>query len=1672
MEREDQGELDILSRKPVCFLIVGKPGTGKTTLARNLSSIWKCHHVDGLTTIDEAIQRKTALGEEAEQVLRSGKEISGSKLIQLITEKLHSPGVAHYGYILDCFPVTEEMSIEEQLAYIRSLELNPDVIINLKVPDQDLEVRRTEQRVDPISNKVLVYSVYNPESKNVHSEEQNDDEQVDDSQDTPETDEKDFFTEDLVKLDNADEQLVTEALTKRLVQRSMDLKSSVCQHLQDYRENVLTKIEDFIISHNQQFVIELDANLPPKQLFQSLLIRLHSMGLSRCPSPLHLVDPNEGEEETEGIDNNQFLQQLSEMNNILSKFRWRRSKWGRYCPVELSQGNLVPGKMEFAVGFMDKMYSLSSEEALNDFVSAPRDFLLPPNPKIPCKVCIVGPPLSGKSTLVKSIADKYDAMVIVMSDFLEPLLVRAREAAVEEAKVEAENSAINTISKQLAAQQAHQGGQMPEVTAENPDVVMAVRVAIEKAQNTPREYTQDMYMEALREGIVKAEEKLRHHNPSGPRFGGWVVDGFPATRENWESMIESNLLPDFVLSIEDEQAPQDFLLARYAKIKGLPDPSTIKALAKPSEEQPTPVSLPPELAQWQQQRKEYDKLWGQLSASMKGSAIDPLSINCSLSIEEMMSSAITQIEDVFVFKSVEYSAMEEDADADDDPILGQGGEGDEEVEESEEEMLKKKPWGDTRHFCPVALAEKGVLWPGSQDYALRYREKLYFFSTEEAKDLFAADPMKFLAQSGTIATPPLRLLLLGPIASGKTTVGRCAAKHLGIFHVSFQEYLQEEILSKMKKPPLIDDDDWELAGELAEEKQEDEDEDDLDYDVRVKLSQEESEIRSHLIHREPLSEEIIEKLTTQFWEKEPYKSTGFILEGFPTNPDDLRFLASKGLFTDCAVVLQVEEKEMVNRLLPNKMGIWYRKKQKRLQKKAEENAKKIEEWEADKALRKADLKAEYEKNVATRKAEKSDEDEDDEDEEAIDEDLTEYEEGVAEIDQEEFPDDEEEEEEEEEEDARHRLKTNIIEKYDEQTESILNIQDVLTELQIPCHMINAGRRIPVVQYSFSKAICPYTAERQGLLSKCTSIDGNMAKKLLDQGYKQLSKFKMWCPVKLFDSPDAVLPPNQHMTSQMFPVIHHSAIYFLSSAEARDVFITNPEKFLAQPIPKSSVPVRLAIIGPPKCGKSTVARRFAAEYGCVRLSIGEALRMYIDMFPRSKLTELIESHLRSGQVVPDDLCVHALEKALLSVQCTTRGYILDGWPLTMDHVDLLTKFRIIPVSVVELDITDEEMLRRANIDQSSQDRELPLHDSPGILSIRSSHYRKSVVALKRWYSEEHDNYEVVDGSQSVWRVWDMVKGHALRSAQQIQHYLHQVTNGKAASINGLCITPKDFTEKLGEFAEYCPVSLALRSELVDCSKQRSLTFAVEYNGKYYKMSSEADLKEFQLKPDYFVLPQAPRALPPSHELPRRKSHADVKAMFPKQVEIQGYCPVTYVDGNRRYESLCPGNPDIVAEYKGKLYCFRSIASQENFMRQPERYEVASLPSKLPPLKQPLPVTSLPMLGYLEQTVATSIINSLSAVGAQKPKFPFMTSSKSALFYVACHLKAFNPKSSVYVRNKFKKKLARFEEQCSIILYLSSRMKQGYKEPVSRSIDFDFKMNTFLKLKTRETSLQTV
>ena len=54
----------------------------------------------------------------------------------------------------------------------------------------------------------------------------------------------------------------------------------------------------------------------------------------------------------------------------------------------------------------------------------------------------------------------------------------------------------------------------------------------------------------------------------------------------------------------------------------------------------------------------------------------------------------------------------------------------------------------------------------------------------------------------------------------------------------------------------------------------------------------------------------------------------------------------------------------------------------------------------------------------------------------------------------------------------------------------------------------------------------------------------------------------------------------------YPCIYRSHIYFLSSIQAREEFVNDPVKFVSQPTPKPVVPIKIAVVGPPKSGKTT------------------------------------------------------------------------------------------------------------------------------------------------------------------------------------------------------------------------------------------------------------------------------------------------------------------------------------------------------------------------------------------------------------------------------------------------------------------------------------------------------
>ena len=70
-----------------------------------------------------------------------------------------------------------------------------------------------------------------------------------------------------------------------------------------------------------------------------------------------------------------------------------------------------------------------------------------------------------------------------------------------------------------------------------------------------------------------------------------------------------------------------------------------------------------------------------------------------------------------------------------------------------------------------------------------------------------------------------------------------------------------------------------------------------------------------------------------------FRSTGFVLEGFPRNVDEANFMQESGLFPDAGIILNVEDTDVTGRLLPPKLEKWKAKMARRLAKKLKKKEK-------------------------------------------------------------------------------------------------------------------------------------------------------------------------------------------------------------------------------------------------------------------------------------------------------------------------------------------------------------------------------------------------------------------------------------------------------------------------------------------------------------------------------------------------------------------------------------------------------------------------------------------------------------------------------------------------------------------------------------------------------------
>jgi adenylate kinase len=87
------------------LVMLGPPGAGKGTQARQLRRRWNIPHISTGAMLREAVQAGTPLGREVAAIMETGGLIDDEVITRVVTERLAQPDTKR-GFLLDGFPRT------------------------------------------------------------------------------------------------------------------------------------------------------------------------------------------------------------------------------------------------------------------------------------------------------------------------------------------------------------------------------------------------------------------------------------------------------------------------------------------------------------------------------------------------------------------------------------------------------------------------------------------------------------------------------------------------------------------------------------------------------------------------------------------------------------------------------------------------------------------------------------------------------------------------------------------------------------------------------------------------------------------------------------------------------------------------------------------------------------------------------------------------------------------------------------------------------------------------------------------------------------------------------------------------------------------------------------------------------------------------------------------------------------------------------------------------------------------------------------------------------------------------------------------------------------------------------------------------------------------------------
>lgn len=135
-------------RRPPCIVILGPPGSGRTTQAKLIADQFGliCVSVRDLVTMQS--KKTPELGQVIKRAIISGQLLPDHLMNNLVSERISQPDCQINGWVLEGYPMTES-----QFNQLKAMNVKPTATILLQQEEEDSVIRLRERRIDPYTGQ-------------------------------------------------------------------------------------------------------------------------------------------------------------------------------------------------------------------------------------------------------------------------------------------------------------------------------------------------------------------------------------------------------------------------------------------------------------------------------------------------------------------------------------------------------------------------------------------------------------------------------------------------------------------------------------------------------------------------------------------------------------------------------------------------------------------------------------------------------------------------------------------------------------------------------------------------------------------------------------------------------------------------------------------------------------------------------------------------------------------------------------------------------------------------------------------------------------------------------------------------------------------------------------------------------------------------------------------------------------------------------------------------------------------------------------------------------------------------------------------------------------------------------------------------------------------------------